>query len=187
MTIRELMLEVEREIEAGKQSGAWEFDYHAEMEEVERYLCKLGAEEPPVEDAVETDEGEPEADVEIAEVEEVVAAEDCEAAPAPAPAHEVPEVLSETRAEKPAAAIMEELMKGRKKEGFERTFLIYERILAQRPTTIKECAQIAREVYAKDGLKWVSRNILVSTLKDKFTKLGLIEWDGQAKSEIVWL
>lgn len=185
MTIRELMLEVEREIEAGRQSGAWEFDYHAEMEEVERYLCKLGAEEAPVEDEVETVEGEPEADVEIAEVEEVTAAEDCKAVAAPTP--EVPEVVSGPRAEKPAAAIMEELMKGRKKEGFERTFLIYERILSRRPTTIKECAQIAREVYAKDGLKWVSRNILVSTLKDKFTKLGLIEWDGQAKSEIVWL
>ena len=183
MTIRELMLEVEREIEAGRQSGAWEVDYHAEMEEVERYLCKLGAEEAPVEDAVATDEGELEAGVEIADVEEVAVAEDCEAAPAP----ELPEVVSGTSTEKPVAAIMEELMKGRKKEGFERTFLIYERILAQRPTTIKECALIAREVYAKDGLKWVSRNILVSTLKDKFTKLGLIEWDGQGKSEIVWL
>ena len=183
MTIKELMVEVEREIEAGKQSGAWEFDYHAEMEEVERYLCKLGAEEAPVEEVDETVESEPEAGVEVAEVDEVTAAEDCEAEAA----SELPEIVSGTSTEKPVAAIIEGLMKGRKKEGFERTFLIYERILSRRPTTIKECAQIAREVYAKDGLKWVSRNILVGTLKDKFTKLGLIEWDGQAKSEIVWL
>lgn len=185
MTIKELMVEVEREIEAGKQSGAWEFDYHAEMEEVERYLCKLGAEEAPVEEADETFEGEPEADVEIAEVEEVVAVKDCEAVAAPVP--EVPEALSETRAEKPTAGVMDELMRGCRKDNFERSCLIYERILSQRPTMLKGCTQIAREVYAKDGLKWVSRNVLVNVLKNKFTKLGLICWDGKPKSEIVWL
>lgn len=177
MNVRELMIEVDREIEVARQTGAWEFDHRAAMEEVEEALRLYKLEEEGV---VVWEDDEPVASEEAVEP-EAPTADDIKS-------DEVEVPGNRDKAErKSESTIMEELMKGRRKEGFERTRLIYERILSQRPTTLKECAQIAREVYAADGLKWVSRNILVSTLKDKFTKLGLIEWDGQAKSEIVWL
>lgn len=203
MTRIELMKQIEATIKKAQSEDWWGFDYEAAMKEIEAgfiSLAKAGETEKEVEKidfnaeataiitgeikkAIMQVEAEAEMEQLEADMQTIVEAEDEMKLVAPEMTEAV-EIAEESKIEvKGEGDSLEALMKGVKAVNAERTLKMYSEFLSEKPVEYKRFKEIANEVYGEKG---ITDKFLKYTLQKKFINLGLIEWTGKAKNQIIW-